>query len=162
MFLNETNPPLDEALAHFGVLGMRWGHRKEQSRQEQYGEYDTYDVPPENYKKKHTGAKIAVGGLVVAGAIASALILKNNGGLPVYKVPKSPWAGKTFRPQNVGNPLWTVHPKSPKAARDFVDAGFGKNGVFNVTTMARGAKTVKDFDADVWDVPMRSITSGRR
>lgn len=155
MFLNETKPPLDEALAHFGVLGMKWGHRKSSSSYDEH-----FDLEPK--KSNHTAAKIvAVGAVVAAGALASALILKNHGSLPVYKMPKSPWADKTFRPKNVGNPLFTVHPKSPKAAKDFVDAGFGKNGVFNVTTMQRGAKTVHDFDAKVWDVPIRAITSGR-
>lgn len=155
MFLNETNPPLEEALAHFGVLGMKWGHRKDRYTED----YDISFAP----NKKHTVAKtVAVTSLVAAGVIASALVLKNQGSLPVYKLPKMPWADKAFRPENVGNPLFTVHPKSPKAARDFVDAGFGKNGVFNVTTMARGAKTVNDFDAKIWDVPVRAITSGRR
>lgn len=172
MFLNETKPPLDEALEHFGVLGMHWGRRKGRD----------YEVPPEEYqvppgfyndqflepdrKQHHVGRNLALGAaaLVGVGAVASVMVLKNHGSLPVYKIPKykSPFAGRTFRPENVGNPIWKVNPKTPRAARDFVDAGFGKGGVFNVTTMQRGAKTVNDFGPKVWDVPMQALPRGRR
>lgn len=156
MFLNETKPPLDEAISHFGVRGMKWGVRR---KSETRSEDEDFDLSPDR-PNRHTGAKIAAAGVVVAGALASAYILKNHGSLPTssIKIPKSPFAGKTFTPKDVGNPLWT---RNPKEAKDFVDAGFGKNGVFNVTTMKRGAKTVKDFDANIWETPMRAIASGR-
>jgi len=166
MFLNETKPPLEEALEHFGVRGMHWGVRKKRDNQDyNQGDYrDTFDLSPPK-PNNHTGAKVAAAGVVVVGAVATAYVLKKYGSTRMprsgVKLPKSPFAGKTFTPKNVGNPLWTRTPKAPKAARSFVDAGFGKNGVFNVTTMTRGAQTVNDFDAKVWEMPVKAITSGR-
>ncbi len=74
----------------------------------------------------------------------------------------SKFANQTFRPDQVGNPLFNVHPKSAKVGKDFVDAGFGKNGVFNVSTMAKGAQRVNNFNSDIWNVPMLAITNGRK
>lgn len=172
MFLNETKPPLEEALVHFGVRGMRWGVRRSQSSgghdRSDYEDLDYHDEERHNATKR----KIAVGLLVGAGAIATVAVLHKSGHLKIatdqiknfrdQAPPGRIKTPRTFRPENVGNPLFTVGPKTPKATRDFVDAGFGKNGVFNVTTMKRGASTVQDFGPDIWDVPMLAITSGRR
>lgn len=179
MFLNETNPPLEEALEHHGIKGMHWGRHKarDSSSSEPMHDtnYDYYDPQRHDATKR----KIAIGILVGAGTVATVALLRKNGTLKVpslrsldsgtqgagsrgsrayeaYK--KSKFANKTFRPENVGNPLFT---KNPKAASDFIDAGFGKNGVFNVTTMSKGAKTVNDFGPEVWQTPLRAITSGR-
>lgn len=188
MFLNETKPPLDEAMKHFGVLGMHWGQRRADRnlgravrKQNSDFDIDEFGDEPNNNRKK----KIATGLLIGAGTVATLAILHKSGHikLPVNAISnlasdtqaeqnnarrlagnardayKSKVGGRSFRPKNVGNPLFKVHPKETK---DFVDAGFGKNGVFNVTNMTRGAKTVNDFNSNVWDVPMLALTSGRR
>lgn len=188
MFLNETKPPLDEAMKHFGVLGMHWGHRRADRKlgreiRKQNTQFDPNDFGDESHNDRKR--KIATGLLIGAGTVATLAVLHKSGHikLPLNAISnlasdtqaeqnharkvagnardayKSKVGSRSFRPENVGNPLFKVHPKE---AKDFVDAGFGKDGVFNVTNMTRGAKTVKDFDSNVWDVPMLAITSGRR
>lgn len=134
MLLNETKPPLDEALEHFGVRGMHWGQRKNRSSNLNL---DAYDEAP---KKNHTVAKVATVGAVVLGAAAVAVILKKNGTFPTHSLPKSPFADRTFRPKTVTpllslapksstpniprtfrpkniTPLLTIHPKAPEVAK---------------------------------------------
>lgn len=194
MILNETKPPLDEALAHFGVKGMRWGQRRAQRAAENDARarvaaedraiQDYHDQERYDRRKK----QIAVGALAVAGTAATLIILKKNGHLTIptpslkslnensraekdnarklasdaraaYK--NSKFANRTFRPKNVGNPLWTVNPKKAKTAKDFVDAGFGKNGVFNVSNMAKASEKMSTINPNIWDIPMLALMSGR-
>lgn len=194
MFLNETKPPLDEVLEHYGVLGMHWGQRRRMAKAERAAnkaQIDAYKKLEKEYDLEaggHRKRNVAIGVLAVAGTAATIAVLHKSGHIKVpvdairnlssdskaersnarklasdarnaYK--NSKVGGHTFRPTNVGNPLFNVDPKSPKGAKDFVNAGFGKNGVFNVTTMARGSKTMSDFDPSIWDVPMLALTSGR-
>lgn len=216
MILNDTKPPLEEALVHYGVPGMKWGRRRARSRDSSSNDYDELSEQDRHDRNKR---RVAAGALVAAGTIATVVVLHKTGHVKIspaliasgkaaaskmrplspseesarakdafrkaadsaratgkeyddayrdagrkaygaYK--KSNFANRTFRPENVGNPLWTRSPKAAKSASDFVDAGFGKDGVFNVTTMAKGSQRVKDFNSDIWDVPMLAITSGRR
>lgn len=190
--LNEINPPLDEALMHYGVKGMRWGVRRKSQGGADYDPYDDYDF---GEKRDSRNRKIATAALVTAGIVATGIVLHKTGKASVpalavsafqkvnadgkheraragnaarnvrdaYK--KSDFANRTFRPEEVRNPLWSRIPKPSKAStmpRDFVDAGFGKDGVFNVTTMARGTERVRRFDPDIWEIPMLELTSGRK
>lgn len=126
MFLNETKPPLDEVVEHFGILGMHWGVRKSS------GSYNPRSTPQESYdtsylnelnpeKKKHTGLKIA--GLILAGAATSAIILQKNGQFKAgalqqkqgYEAVGNAFKkihNHSFRPETVGNPLWKAGPKA--------------------------------------------------
>lgn len=79
-------PPLDdELLMHFGVKGMRWGHRNP-------------DDPP---NKTSTTKKVAIGVGVVAGAAAAAYIISRRGKVPLdmsrkARMQRSVQAGKAF------------------------------------------------------------------
>lgn len=65
--VDDNKPPLDEALlAHFGVPGMHWGHRKPQAA-------------PVQKPKKSRAKKIAIGVGVAAGVTAAAVILGRSG-----------------------------------------------------------------------------------
>lgn len=165
MFLNETKPPLDEALTHFGIKGMRWGVRRERSSGDSGGSSEYHDTSLDYYDEEQhnrTKRKIATGALLVVGAAATVAILHKSGHLKVAKEAyddlKNNTPKHTFRPRDVRNPLFTVAPKVTEGA---VDAGFGKNGVFNVTTMTRGATRIKDFDSGVWSTPVTALAVRR-
>lgn len=184
MFLNETKPPLDEALAHYGVKGMKWGQRRaarqdaqEQQRISRQLEKDLFDDDFDNTRQKRIIAGTA---LAVVGIAATATILHKNGKLPLKYLLISSDPNKSFARETAENmwkkrkakrpPKWTPtpgpdfdwSPPASKAAKDFIDAGFGKSGVFTVTTVAKGAKTVNNFGPDIWNVPLRALPSGRK
>lgn len=191
MFLNETNPPLDEALAHFGVKGMRWGQRRAAKAEARSAARINRDMEKDLFKEeRHDRRKkqLAVGALALAGTAATVIVLRQNGHLKIptsllennraerdsarkiatdaraaYK--NSKLGSKTFTPRGHANPLWTVNPKKAKQAKtaeDFINAGFGKDGVFNVTNMARGSERMRNMDPDIWNIPMLALTSGRK
>jgi hypothetical protein len=68
MFLLAEKPPLDDdLLMHFGVKGMRWGHRKARDDEGGGGARRSAPKPPMSEGKK-TAIKVAVGVGVAAGA----------------------------------------------------------------------------------------------
>jgi hypothetical protein len=70
----------DDVLEHFGIRGMKWGHRKQRSSSSKYGSGTS--------KKK----KVAIGagiGLAVIGAATAAAVLHSRGSVPVSSISSS-------------------------------------------------------------------------
>lgn len=75
----------DDALAHYGVKGMKWGVRKNRTAAEK----------AEFRRKVKKGAKITAGVLAVAGATTAVVVLKRRGNVKVSSIKKvsKPFAG---------------------------------------------------------------------
>src|SRR4051794_16711747 len=84
--LVDEKPPLDEdLLMHFGVPGMKWGHRKPRESGSSSGRSS---APKQGMSTKK---KVAVGvgvGVAVAGAAAAAYFLARSGKSPVSAMTK--------------------------------------------------------------------------
>lgn len=93
VMLNELKPPLEDALEHHGIKGMKWGQRKNappsphapahaRTARAQAIQKTTSGVKSfHNFNQKHKKA-IRIGAAVV-GVAAAAVILKNHGSLPI-------------------------------------------------------------------------------
>lgn len=85
--LVDEKPPLDEdLLMHFGIKGMRWGHRKPQESGSSSGRSSAAPKQGMSTKKK---VAIGVGiGVGVAGAAAAAYFLARSGKSPISAMNK--------------------------------------------------------------------------
>ena len=76
MILNDNKPPLEDALVHYGVPGMRWGRRKGRDNSSDYDDYDELD----RLERRERNKRIAVGAALVAvGTIATVAVLNKTG-----------------------------------------------------------------------------------
>jgi hypothetical protein len=108
-------PPLDEdLLMHFGIKGMKWGHRKTRS--------SSSSGHTGSKQKMSTGKKVAIGAAVVGGAAAAAFILTKTGRLPIRSLGnrfRSPQLRSSFVPKTV---LATPVSHIPSPARLMAEA----------------------------------------
>jgi len=76
MILNETKPPLAEAvdLAHYGVPGMKWGRRKGRSSND-----EDYDDMLEQERHERNKRIVAGSALAAVGAVATVAVLHKTG-----------------------------------------------------------------------------------
>ena len=92
----DEKPPLNEdLLVHFGVKGMRWGHRKAQEKSAHRSSSSSASLPKQQKssrfspEQKAKAKKVAIGvGVltVAAGTAYAAYILNKNGKLPIRSV----------------------------------------------------------------------------
>lgn len=144
MFLNETKPPLDEAMAHVGIKGMRWGRRK--------AEDESDDFFRERAKSRKT--KVAVGALAVVGTGVALTVLHKHGHLSAKSLAKPALGllGKAMKERERNN--WI-----PKKDYDFPTPKVGVNeaptqGPSTEALIRDGARVVHSLDDSFWDMPV--------
>lgn len=185
MFLNETKPPLDEALAHYGVKGMHWGKRRSRSSS------DDYDDMLEQERHERNKKRVATAGLVAVGAVATVAILHKTGHVKVspsviasgksafskltedspaqsavrskarsmYEASKAARKERkayTWRLDEVRNPLWTVNTKKSKRSK-----ATGLSPGLAETFSQNGVFKIHSMDDNIWATPA-SFYAGRR
>jgi len=79
-----TDQKVDDFLAHVGVKGMRWGHRKA----EDDGALHQSRLSEDQKRRLKTAAKVAGTVAVIGGIVATAYILQKNGKIPAFSLPK--------------------------------------------------------------------------
>lgn len=84
MILNETKPPLEEAveLAHYGVPGMKWGRRKDRNRPS-LEDYDEYDALVEQERHERNKRIAAGSALAAVGVVATVAVLHKTGAVKI-------------------------------------------------------------------------------
>ena len=122
-----TNISRDQALAHFGVKGMRWGVRNE-----------TSSVSREPKKGISTKKKVAIGvGVLAVGTAVSLAVLGKHGNLPIKDISKSVSLKKSSSAVKVSRQ--TVD-RGSKAVKDLSDKGLIE---------LKFKQIVAEFDADI-------------
>lgn len=117
----------EEALAHFGVKGMRWGVRNE-----------TSSVSKEPKKRLSTKKKVAIGvGVLAVGTAVTLAVLGKHGNLPIKSIP-------TYVTSNNQSPTVKLGRKTvdrgAKAVKDLSDKGLMD---------LKFKQLVAEFDADI-------------
>lgn len=127
-----TQPTREEALAHFGVKGMRWGVRNTPS---------STSTKTSTKKRRSTKKKAAIGVSVLAvGAVVTAAILGKHGKLPIENILR----------RDSKSDLWSI------AQHDVTDRGAKKVKALADTSAFK--KLMKEFDADIAEAHKEQTT----
>lgn len=126
--LVDEKPPLDEdLLMHFGVPGMKWGHRKARDS----GGSGRSSAPKRKMSTKKKVILAGVGAGIAVGAATTAFILAKRGGV---RVPKAATVGRIERalqryPARNVKPILTPYTGAPSPFQMRLDAGMAAHRV---------------------------------
>lgn len=125
MTTNSRKPPLNE-LAHYGVLGMKWGVRKDRNS--------------ESYTNVNSTKKLSTGQKVAIGAAATALVI--GGAYGVYKLSNTRALDRNIK---VGRDLFRQGHKneSVKGLNEIVYASFKKTDIKKYKELLPGSTSYK-------------------
>ncbi len=136
-----THISRDEALAHFGVRGMRWGVRK--------------DSPSTSSNQSKKGMskkkKVAIGaGVVVAGSAITVSLLAKNGKIPISELSEFT---KYLPSKNQQSELWNTAPhtadRGARKVKQLSDSG---------AMELKFKQLMKEFDADIAEAHKEQTT----
>ncbi len=129
-----TQPTREEALAHFGVKGMRWGVRNTTSS----------TSPSEPKKRMSTKKKVAIGVSVLAvGTAATVAVLAKHGNLPISDI------SRIVKRDPVLDAFDSVYKLDRTTSRQTADRG--AQAVKRLSDTSKFKKLMRDFDADIAD-----------
>lgn len=140
MILNQEKPPLDGALLqHFGVRGMKWGHRKDRKTQ----------PSASNNHKMSTKKKVAIGvGVAAVGVGVAALVISRSGRVPVSRL-RPPPPGRVRNVRNAIDP-GGVNPFIRPRGVARVGGAIPMPGGRAHPSAATGKKVAAAFDDSAW------------
>lgn len=128
----------EEALAHFGVKGMKWGVRKQET--------SGSSAPHQGMSTKK---KVLIGTIAVVGTGAAAAILIKGGGIPVSSLSRAASSLKGGFPKNYGSTVKVASPSALRNPQHFgpidpanLAKGWNLSPAHAQATAARGKKVV--------------------
>ena len=141
-----TQPTREEALAHFGVKGMRWGVRKS----------ETSSASSEPKKRMSNKKKAAIGvGVLAVGTAVTLAVLGKHGNLPVQHI--SMRLPRYAYPPDVAKLLSDIDRSSSRQATDRGARTVKKLSETDAMTL-KFKKLLKEFDADIADAHREETT----